>query len=747
MRVPGLRPSHQFTPRPLLFRYEYLAADETAMLAMFAAKETEMAAIPEILGASFVQTAAGSVITPASCGADIPEVVAASCTGTATDACAVPDCSSLATTGTACADAGCTLIPTSDLIACSAETEEANCPTGCTFAAAVEATNPAGTIVARYADKAAADAVATTVATMLGDLAQYMVADTMVRALGPVMWETDTETLPAGFYALTTIEYADELELLEFMDDQKDDLLAIAGITFIKAVKIGELEATIVGGYTDAAAAAAAATEVSEALANLGPYVTAAPARVTGSVTWSVEDKLQGFFAVTAFEYAMADEVDFLATMASKETEMAAIDEILSARLVKTGAGVAAGDAADEITCSATTPDATGANCPTDCTYAASVPASCGGTADDACTTPDCSALAADSTCTDATGCVLTPLEPASCGDDIPEVVAANAHGTLVGAYVSAAAATAASAEVAPLLGEISSTYMVAGTMQRYTGPVIWETTWTLGPGDFYAITMMTYADEAAMMDEMDANVLELGSVPGLNSVKAVKVAEATTAANEITCSATTPDAATCGGTADDGTTTPDCSALAADTTCTAATGCTLTAAGANCPTGCTYDAAVHASCGGTADDGTTDCSALATTGTTCADATGCVLTPLEPASCGADIPEVIESDGTVILIAAYEDAAAAVAASATISEMLGSLSLHAAPPTAPNRMTGSVIWEQPGEEEAFPPLCAAPDYARPVPPEDAESAKVSSAAGVTVASGVLMSAVSLALF
>jgi hypothetical protein len=123
------------------------------------------------------------------------------------------------------------------------------------------------------------------------------------------------------------------------------------------------------------------------------------------------------------------------------------------------------------------------------------------------------------------------------------------------------------------------------------------------------------------------------------------------------------------------------------------------------------------------------------------------VLTPLEPASCGADIPEVIESDGTVILIAAYEDAAAAVAASATISEMLGSLSLHAAPPTAPNRMTGSVIWEQPGEEEAFPPLCAAPDYARPVPPEDAESAKVSSAAGVTVASGVLMSAVSLALF
>ena len=111
MRVPGLRPSHQFTPRPLLFRYEYLAADETAMLAMFAAKETEMAAIPEILGASFVQTAAGSVITPASCGADIPEVVAASCTGTATDACAVPDCSSLATTGTACADAGCTLIP------------------------------------------------------------------------------------------------------------------------------------------------------------------------------------------------------------------------------------------------------------------------------------------------------------------------------------------------------------------------------------------------------------------------------------------------------------------------------------------------------------------------------------------------------------------------------------------------------------------------------------------------------------
>ena len=545
----------------------------------------------------------------------------------------------------------------------------------------VVAANAHGTLVGAYVSAAAATAASAEVAPLLGEISStYMVAGTMQRYTGPVIWETTWTLGPGDFYAITMMTYADEAAMMDEMDANVLELGSVPGLNSVKAVKVAE--------------------------------ATTAANEITCSATTPDAATCGG----TADDGTTTPDCSALAA---------------------------------DTTCTAATGctlTAAGANCPTGCTYAAAVHASCGGTADDG--TTDCSALATTgTTCADATGCVLTDLEPASCGADIPEVVAANAHGTLVGAYVSAAAATAASAEVAPLLGEISSTYMVAGTMQRYTGPVIWETTWTLGPGDFYAITMMTYADEAAMMDEMDANVLELGSVPGLNSVKAVKVAEATTAANEITCSATTPDAATCGGTADDGTTTPDCSALAADTTCTAATGCTLTAAGANCPTGCTYAAAVPASCGGTADDGTTDCSALATTGTTCADATGCVLTDLVPASCGDDIPEVIESDGTVILVAAYEDAAAAVAASATISEMLGSLSLHAAPSTAPNRMTGSVIWEQPGEEEAFPPLCAAPDYARPVPPEDAESTKVSSAAGVTVASGVLMGAVSLALF
>eukprot|EP01043_Picozoa_sp_COSAG02_P036636 COSAG02_NODE_2696_length_8213_cov_87.332388_4_plen_518_part_00 len=461
--------------------YDYAIADETAMLALMATKEAEMAAMPEILSASFVKTSSG-VATPldASCGADIPPVTeaAASCTGVATDPCATPDCTALAADET-CTAAGCTLVAASvqaDAITCTGTTPttEADCPAGCTFAEAVAASPASGTIVARYADAASAASVADDVTTMLGDLGPFMVEGTMARAVGPVMWETDTETTTAGYFAMTTIQYADELDLLTYMDTQKSALSAIDGVTYIKAVKVDELTGTVVAGYTSAEAAAAAAAEVSAALANLVPYVTAPPERHVGPVIWSSPAKRQGYFAITAFEYPAADETAMLALLGDKEADMAAIEEILSAKMVKTSSGTTA---ADGITCTGTTPTQE-ADCPTGCTFAAAEAASCGGEATDACATPDCSALTADTACTDA-GCTLTPSSDASCGADVDAVLDSNPSAVMVGAYASAAEAEAASAQVNPLLGELAATHMVPDTMERYTGPVMWESTST----------------------------------------------------------------------------------------------------------------------------------------------------------------------------------------------------------------------------------------------------------------------------
>jgi hypothetical protein len=221
----------------------------------------------------------------------------------------------------------------------------------------------------------------------------------------------------------------------------------------------------------------------------------------------------------------------------------------------------------------------------------------------------------------------------------------------------------------------------------------------------FYAITKMMYDDESAMMADMDANVLDLQAIPGLNSVKAVKVADATTAADGITCTGTTPTQE------------------------------------ADCPTGCTFAAAEAASCGGEATDtsATPDCSAL-TADTACTDA-GCALTPSSDASCGADVDAVLASEGTVVLVAAYEDAAAAIAAADTVTEMLATLATFAV--AAPERVLGSVIWNQPNTPEAFPPLCDAPVYTRPPPPSEDEDevdpTKTSSSAGMGFALSMLV--------
>ena len=66
-------------------------------------------------------------------------------------------------------------------------------------------------------------------------------------------------------------------------------------MTFVKSIQTGDGSLTIVGGYTDVAAAAAASTEVGELLASLGDYVNAPPSRITGSVLW--ESGLTGAIA------------------------------------------------------------------------------------------------------------------------------------------------------------------------------------------------------------------------------------------------------------------------------------------------------------------------------------------------------------------------------------------------------------------------------------------------------------------
>eukprot|EP01051_Picozoa_sp_SAG22_P007413 SAG22_NODE_522_length_9503_cov_4.233624_2_plen_77_part_00 len=55
-----------------------------------------------------------------------------------------------------------------------------------------------------------------------------------------------------------------------------------------KTVMTGPDTATIVASYPDAEAAAAAAPKVKEILGSMGPYMAAAPDRVTGTVLWKM---------------------------------------------------------------------------------------------------------------------------------------------------------------------------------------------------------------------------------------------------------------------------------------------------------------------------------------------------------------------------------------------------------------------------------------------------------------------------
>ena len=180
----------------------------------------------------------------------------------------------------------------------------------------------------------------------LADLGPFLTA-TPVRRVGSVMsdihtvmfdseWDiaSDRADIGAGFYAVTEMQYdaSRRQELLDYFTSRIQTLAAIHGLLFVRSVDVEEGLLMIVGGYSDQAAAIAAAPVVNVELAGLGPFATAAPVRVTGPTIWWPRP-LSGFYAITNLEYPAGTVSDMLAYIISQEAVIADIPGVLSASL------------------------------------------------------------------------------------------------------------------------------------------------------------------------------------------------------------------------------------------------------------------------------------------------------------------------------------------------------------------------------------------------------------------------------
>ena len=157
----------------------------------------------------------------------------------------------------------------------------------------IETDEGKSTTVGIYKDEASASEAESTVQSLLGDLAPFLVAPPN-RKGGLLAWSSgggNPDNDRTAFFKITETRYDPEKkdDINAFMESKRAEIEAISGLEAVRVIDTDEGKSTLFARYKDEASASAAESTVQSLLGDLAPLMTAPPNRKGGPLTWLLD--------------------------------------------------------------------------------------------------------------------------------------------------------------------------------------------------------------------------------------------------------------------------------------------------------------------------------------------------------------------------------------------------------------------------------------------------------------------------